>query len=397
MLLHAFLCLSGETGYICLAFTPGKKQNNLRSMQKYSIFRYTFPLLFLFSWLNACISQDGANLTQAGTGEINIMPAGQPGFGMPRLPEIYPPGVDTALQINGYVRRIFQDKAGHLWFATYGNGVGRYDGKSMSYFTGFEADIVRDIAVDKSGKLWFATNAGVYCYDGTDFKHYTEAEGLSSKEVWSVLEDKAGDLWFGTDNGVCHYDGKKFSVLPVPAADLSGFPSAYPAPKLVNSIFQDKNGILWFASNGGGVYRYDGKSFIAFTEKNGLCNNFVVSVFEDHAGNLWFATQFGGVSRYDGKSFTTFREKDGLNSNFVWTVFEDKTGNLWFATAGGGVSRYDGTSFTKFTITDGLPSNYIQSIMEDDAGNLWFGTSEGIARYDGKSFVSFPKKGGAGC
>ena len=122
-------------------------------MKKHCITRHIFSLLFLFIVLQAGISQDGANVTQAGTGNINIMP---------RLPEIYPLGVDTSLQISGYVRRIFRDKAGHLWFATYGSGIGRYDGKSMSYFTGFEADIVRDIATDKSGNLWFATNAGAF-------------------------------------------------------------------------------------------------------------------------------------------------------------------------------------------------------------------------------------------
>ncbi len=35
-------------------------------------------------------------------------------------------------------------------------------------------------------------------------------------------------------------------------------------------------------------------------------NNTVLSITEDKTGNLWFGTSGGGVSRYDGKSFTNF-------------------------------------------------------------------------------------------
>ena len=71
-------------------------------------------------------------------------------------------------------------------------------------------------------------------------------------------------------------------------------------------------------------------------------------VSEDKTGNLWFGTQGGGVSRYDGKSFTTFSTTQGLANNWVNNIVEDKAGNLWFGTLGGGVSRYDGKSFILF-------------------------------------------------
>ncbi len=39
------------------------------------------------------------------------------------------------LRISDYIRRIFQDKNGHLWFGTNGDGVCRYDGKELEYFS----------------------------------------------------------------------------------------------------------------------------------------------------------------------------------------------------------------------------------------------------------------------
>ncbi|MCP4216157.1 MAG: hypothetical protein GY765_16025, partial [bacterium] len=44
----------------------------------------------------------------------------------------------------------------------------------------------------------------------------------------------------------------------------------------------------------------------------GLPSSYIYFTYEDKSGNLWFGTYGGGVSRYDGKSFTSFTEKDGL-------------------------------------------------------------------------------------
>jgi len=66
---------------------------------------------------------------------------------------------------------------------------------------------------------------------------------------------------------------------------------------------------------------------------------------------------------------------------------QDRKGNLWFATTSNGVYRYDGKSFNKFTMKDGLNSNAVFSILEDKKGNIWFGTNKGLSRYDGKTFT----------
>ena len=128
----------------------------------------------------------------------------------------------------------------------------------------------------------------------------------------------------------------------------------------LNSIacgYTDKKGNLWFGTLGGGVSRYDGKSFTSFTAAQGLANNIIYSITEDKTGNIWFGTSGGGVSRYDGKSFTNFTTAQGLSNNTVWSITQDKKGNLWFGTSGGGVSRYDGKSFTNLTTAEGLANN----------------------------------------
>ena len=202
-----------------------------------------------------------------------------------------------------------------------------------------------------------------------------------------MLEDKSGNLWFGAEGGgVCKYDGKSFTHF----TDKEGLSN-----NVVRSIVEDKSGNLWFGTNGGGVCKYDGKSFTHFTDKEGLSNKNVWSILEDKSGNLWFGTLGGGVCKYNGKSFTHFTDKEGLSNNDVRSILEDKSGNLWFGTAGGGVYKYDGKSFTHFTDKEGLSNNNVRSMLEDKSGNLWFGTlGRGVCKYDGKSFTHFTDKEG---
>jgi ligand-binding sensor domain-containing protein/signal transduction histidine kinase len=190
----------------------------------------------------------------------------------------------------------------------------------------------------------------------------------------------------------------------------------------ISCAIMDKSGNLWFGTYGGGVSRYDGKSFTKFTSAQGLAGNVVCSITEDKMGNIWFGTERGGVSRYDGKSFTTYTTEQGLASNIVLSIMQDRKGYLWFGTGGGGISRYDpnqmdainknekfpsgkkqnlkrknGKSikyFTNLTTKQGLAENMVWSTLEDKKGNLWFGTDGGVSKYDGNRFVNFtPKEG----
>ncbi len=178
---------------------------------------------------------------------------------------------------------------------------------------------------------------------------------------------------------------------------------------------KDKEGNLWFGSTQNGVYRFDGKSFSHFTEKDGLCSNEISCIYEDKKAQLWFGTA-DGISRYDAftslssglKSFTSLRIPEPADRNFqvykinsndkpytinmIKSVFQDKTGFYWFA-SNVGVFRYDGKSFSYFLHNDNIINNsklhlkHVSSILQDKNGIIWFASynQEGICRFDGKS------------
>lgn len=104
----------------------------------------------------------------------------------------------------------------------------------------------------------------------------------------------------------------------------------------IEDLFLDKQGDLWIAraGGGGGLSRYDGKTFINFPSSVGLPGDTVYSIMPDKKGNLWFGT-IHGVSIYDGKLFRNFNTKDGLAHNDVWVTLEDRRGVIWFVTRSG--------------------------------------------------------------
>ena len=157
--------------------------------------------------------------------------------------------------------------------------------------------------------------------------------------------------------------------------------------------YLDASGMLWFGTNGGGITRYDGRSFTNFTMAHGLPDNVILSLGGDHKGNLWIGTSTAGLCRYDGRSFTTEVTSDGPQPEGIGRgipcMLEDAKGTLWFGTRGRGLIRYDGTAFTTFTKRDGLGGSYIRDIVEGADGSLWVATGGGLCRYDGSHFQNY--------
>jgi ligand-binding sensor domain-containing protein len=168
------------------------------------------------------------------------------------------------------VSSMLDDKNGNIWFVSAwsnGEGICRYDGKSLTNFKPDSINSFRSTIERKNGNLLFLSSLhGVYSYDGITFTNLTEKVGIKNDTLVAMIEDKAGTLWFGrtSDNM--------------------------------------KNG------GNGGVWRYDGKSLKLFTTKDGLSHNCVFCIVEERNGNIWFGTRNTGLCRYNGKTFTDFTD-----------------------------------------------------------------------------------------
>ncbi len=314
-----------------------------------------------------------------------------------------PPDFDTTL-VSQYIRSIFQDSKGNLWFGTIGEGVVKYDVNTLTYFSnpdGFNNNTVYAINEDKNGNLWFGTDQGVYKYDGKTFRNYNQKDGLSHIDISrkGILVDQSGTIWIGTHGGVYRYD---------PAADNIGAQSfslfQLLPPVNVAGIMEDKSGNIWFASSKNGVFRYDarlpdgqGKTITNIAEKEGLGENYAGGLAEDKSGNMWF-TMKNGICKYDGKTFTEYTAKDGLGGTEFWGIYIEQSGIIW-VTARGSTTRFDPSvplpnpkAFTVFTVEDGL-NCCVQSMYQDRSGNMWWGAGQGLYRFNGERFYQVKQNG----
>jgi ligand-binding sensor domain-containing protein len=332
------------------------------------------------------------------------------------------PDFDTTL-VSQYIRSIFQDSKGNLWFGTIGEGVVKYDTstgfstgeKTLTYFSnpeGFYNQTVYAINEDNEGNMWFGTDQGVYKYDpsaslragGKIFRNYNQKDGLGHIDISrkSILVDKMSTVWVGTHGGVYKYD---------PAADIRGgqsFSLFRDLPPInVAGIMQDRNGNIWFASSNNGVYRYDpsaslkkgSKTITHITEKDALGENYAGGIAEDKAGNIWF-TMKNGICKYDPltSTFTDYTAKYGLGGTEFWGIYIEKSGIIWI-TARGSTTRFDPSlplpnpkAFTVFTPAKGL-NCCVQSMYQDRSGNMWWGAGQGLYRFNGSGFYQVKKDG----
>ena len=212
-----------------------------------------------------------------------------------------------------------------LWFgAGIKEGVYRYDGEKLNYLAFPPHKIlnlhdnlfaVTSISKGKNNMIWFGTYAGVFGYNGTDFTFINdETLGFDRKiaplHIRSILEDSKGRLWIG-NNGIGVLLKQEDSIINFseeknlihPASGRKGDKSPAGTLEHVFRISEDSQGNIWFGDRDAGIWKYDGKNIVNYTNKHGLTNDFALSIYEDNNGELWFGMADGRVYKFNGKTF----------------------------------------------------------------------------------------------
>ena len=287
--------------------------------------------------------------------------------------------------IDNDVTFITEDKHGNIWIAT-SHGASLFNGSAFRNFIakdGLSDGTIYDILVDKLNKVWFATKeAGVKIFDGKQFVSLDTSNGLPVNEVYSIAQSNSGIYWFGLLNGIAKYDGK--NIINYGKVSLVKGQSFF-------STLADNMGNVWFGSTSGSIIKIDKNEVIgSFELPENLKKDFIGCITKDNSDNIWFATDHGAL-KYNGKSFILYSEKEGLSTNSVQAISTDYESNIWIGTLGGGVNLLNSEAFLHYNQSDGLATNNVSCIYYDTTFNQYYiGTSgEGFYILDNKRSPSF--------
>jgi ligand-binding sensor domain-containing protein len=297
------------------------------------------------------------------------------------------------------VRKIIRDSQGNIWVTCYVSGVSRFNGEKWDSFNvknGLCSDDTIALASDRKGGVWVSAYWGVSYFDGRQWSSYsnvspdepaiggpnpmkdcrnlTLVDGeLGAADV--IFVDSRGNIWFSSRaRGVTRYDGQEWRLFT--NKDGLGTGGIY-------TIFEDKDGIIWFDSYTG-MTSFDGAKF---TFRSIPAFQSVVprpigqDILQDNRGNLWLAAYGGGVVKFDGKDWQAFSVQDGLPGINAQDLFLNQDGYPGVITDKG-VSRFDGSAWQVMTAADGLPEGKVRVVINDDKGNLWFGAEGGVSYHD---------------
>jgi ligand-binding sensor domain-containing protein len=327
---------------------------------------------------------------------------------------------DAASEMSKSIWSVFQDKNNNYWFGSNGQGVYRYDGKTLTQFTtkhGLAHDVTRGIQGDKSGNVFINTPAGVSKFDGRTFTTLKPPANPSPMTEWKLQPD---DLWFagpGNSGAVFRYDGQTLHRLAFPTTKRGDdhykkiprdiYPNAKYSPYDVYTIFRDSRGHIWFGTSDLGAVRFDGKSFDWLYEDH-LTNapnggSFGIrSIAQDKDGKFWICHtrhRYNASPNSAGNAQLQYKQEKGIadlkplvgaDDFYFAAAAQDHQRNLWMTTYGAGAWRYDGHKITRFPVKVGAKEAHILCIYKDNRGDLWLGTDDaGAYRFDGRAFERF--------
>ena len=285
------------------------------------------------------------------------------------------PEVSMALN-SGRMPKLLSTRDGKLYLGTKTNGLVRFDGKKFEAFgdtNSLSGGYVYDLVQAADGLLWLTTSNAIVRFDGSHFlPSPTNLHLPFIGEGARLTKARDGAIWVSTRRGgVGRYVGAELTHWFSENNGLS-----------TNDIFtvhSDAHGDVWLGGDGH-ASRYDGRSWTHFTTENGLPNTTLETIADGPDGRPWFGAATGsGLSRFDGRAINLVGGSK-LIPGAPYEIFHDAEGGMWMG-SGGGVVRFDGLTWSALDEEDGLPPRGVGGIAQDGTGAMWFLGRDELVRY----------------
>ena len=266
---------------------------------------------------------------------------------------------------------------------TYGGGLSVYDPatdkwRNFNIPDGLADQFVYDVQQVRNGDVWIATWSGVNRVRGGDFEDPAKWDtftvdntngGLPNPWVYALDEGKDGEMWFATEYGLARYKDGKW--------DHWQHPDGLGAP------FEAVRDDIQFTSDPGQASSHHAQQKVeqGLEGVNVAYNpNYIISLAVTDDGVVWCGTWGGGLSRFDGKTWRSYTVKDGLPANHIFMLYKGTDGQLWAGTSRGLAKlKPDGKTFAVLSTRDGLFADNVFSMAYAQDGSLWVGSFGGVS------------------
>jgi two-component sensor histidine kinase len=304
---------------------------------------------------------------------------------------------------NNAVRALFIDSKNVLWIGTE-NGVSRMVNGSFSNLDesdGLGHNSCWDISEDSDGNMWFASyGGGVSKFDGKKFIVFTVKDGLLADKTRKVFPYK-NKIYVGTEQGVSIIDIKTNALIS---------PKVPPHEEdFICISFMEYKGEVYFTSIFKGLFKIDESGVVPKIIPVVLHkNSYSLGMF----GTTLYSGNEGIIDKYDIEKI----KKGDLSSSkfgksFVWQFTQDKRNTIFAAAWGvyntdGGLFRIDKSLMIDVSDCYGIDSKILLNVVYDSVKDvLYVGSNDkGIyevrmdkmidyTKFDEKAIIDFENIG----
>jgi ligand-binding sensor domain-containing protein len=278
---------------------------------------------------------------------------------------------------SGGVHQVVKGKDGILWIVKDLKGKIKFDTRTEQIIpTNFGTNL--SIYPDQSGNMYLKNNNSNYLTevkDGKIIRHNL------LKKAQPIYFEKAIGIWYGAQTG-----GLYFLDFNTDKAS-----KIFNTETQLNAICKDSKGLVWAATVMGKLICYNTKNksvseYISNPQNpSSISGRTFFDIYEDKTGNVWFATDVG-LNKFipSTKTFIHFTEKDGLSGNTIYDILEDDHGNLWLGT-NKGITKFipQTNQFKNFDVLHGRSYSkwWNRLAVKMDDGEMFFGRSYGLIRF----------------
>lgn len=281
------------------------------------------------------------------------------------------------------IRSSIIDTEGTLWISTVREGIFKIRKSQFSNITQDRVpglSNIYSILHSSDGATWAGSfGNGIYRISGNSITHWTEENSqLFNGIIRLLFEDMDGTMYAGIwGQGLWKQTNNDWERVrepdPLAGADVT-----------VEAMYRDSQNRLFIGSHKKLIVKNRDRYSYFNTEKTEFFTG-VRAIREDDKGTLYFGTREQGLTIVRDDTIQNFTEEDGiLNSRSIRDVYIQSEDTIWVANESNGLNRLifnknnNLVSTASVTVEDGLINNSLHRIIESPDRHLWISSNGGI-------------------